>query len=180
MVNNRDRLAHPVFILLPGGRTGSDEMDWFLINEDTVALCNCGNERLIMPETLREEFIEAEDSEVTLLPGQSVFIKPTGASDIDAYIGLTMTREGASKPAVQVKWWPNHRTSLNHPEDTSDPTGPLLANLVGPLAGNGMRFFLQGFGSKIPVCRWVAVDPEAGTLTIDLDQDVELVDVAAG
>ena len=181
VVNNRDKLAHPVFILLPGGLTGNDDADWFLVKEGSVELCNCGNERLIMPETLRENFVEAEDSEVTLLPGQSVFIKPAGSFDIDAYIALTMTPEEASEASVQVSQWPNHPMNIGGATDLVFPSGVTLANLVEPLDGDGsLTLFVPKSGSKIPVCRWVAADPEAGTLTIDLDEGVELVDVTAG
>lgn len=165
LVDHRDELTHRIYICLPGGLVGNQDSVWEKVKSGSEERCSCGNERVIMPASLRTEF-ESGNQQVVVAAGAPVYIRPAGGDLESCYMQLDV-EEGAltflTEPFAPLVLTMDIFSRKGYPLEQ-------LAEVV-----DKRPTMLEG-KHKTPLFQIVAVDALAGTVTIELDKDVEAFD----
>lgn len=164
LVDHRADLKQRVYIVLPGGLSGNSDSAWDKVKAGSDERCSCGNERVIVPLDPRREF--QTRNETVVISSAPTYIRPTGGDRESCYMMLQI-EEGAL-------------TFMNEPfapfvlsMSLFSRDGYPLDKLAGVVAQKPTMYTGK---QNTPLFQIVAVDQAAGTLTIDLDKDVESFD----
>lgn len=165
LVDHRGDLKQNVYIVLPGGLCGNSDPAWQKIKAGSDERCSCGNERVIVALNPREKFLTRNQT-VLISPTTPAYLRPIGGDRESCYMKVEI-EEGAL-------------TFLNAPFAPIVLTADLFVRTGYPLAKLAMvvdqKPTLFTGKQNTPLFQIVAVDQTAGSLTIDLDQDVETFD----
>ena len=167
LVAHKTELTQRVFIdmLLP---------DQAIIN-GSMARCNCGVERVIVPEHLRTDFQPSAAGSVVVSAESPVYLKPIGGDKRSAYLVLRI--EQGALTFLQDPCAPFVLTA-----DLFGSKGYRLDELEKVIAQNEKPpIWMQGIEKdvRVPVFAINTVDAQAGTVTITPDIDVESFDPEA-
>jgi hypothetical protein len=173
LIANRDKLTYGVFICLPGGLGGNSDPAWQRVKDGSVERCRCGNERVIEPLNVREEFIAKDGGEVTISETNRVHLKPVGGDKASTYIRLWI--ESGSLAFMDRPFGPLMISAslFKTPCYQLDKLAEAMAKSTGQAI---MRCPPNSSGKAAPMFAIKCVDAKAKTVTIILDRDVELQD----
>lgn len=165
LVDRRADLRQRVYIVLPGGLSGNSDLAWHKVRTGSDQRCSCGNERVIVPLIQREQF---QSSQKTVLVSESVavYIRPIGGDRESCYMKVEIVKgvlTFRSEPFASFVLTTNLFTRKEYP----------LAQLQRLVDRKPTMYTNK---RKTPLFQIVEVDLAAGTLTIDLDMDVETFD----
>jgi hypothetical protein len=168
LIDNRDQLKHRIYVNLPGGFIPNKDTFWAKIKANTDERCNCGNERILVPTNVRTDFIAG--TAITIKPGEKVYLRPVGGDRESAYVRFENDVELKALTYILDPFGP-----IMLSPDLFSTKGFELAQLAPQCGPDAVLSFGQK-DVKTPIGRFDAVDVQAGTVTITLDQDVETFD----
>ncbi|MEK9151996.1 MAG: hypothetical protein AAB692_01375 [Patescibacteria group bacterium] len=174
---NRAELPYRVFISVPGGHLAPNDPEWDGVRAASKTICGCGSDRVMLPANPRTEF-EARPGEPVVLKGghdDTMFVKPVGGDLSSVYVALWLedVSELGEKALVFA---PDPLGPMAEMNAIVGPTPFLLSEVADHLAQQkGKPVTLAAGHARAPVMNLMAADPVAGTVTIVLDKDVELV-----
>jgi len=166
LVEHRDELKYRVFIVLPGGLGGNSDPVWDKVKNGSDERCSCGNERTIMPSNPRTVY-EA-GTKVTLKRGDRVYLRPIGGDRESAYVRFENDDEA-------LTFILDPCAPLVFSMDLFSTQGWRLEKLAGIAGPEAILNFVKN-NVKTPIARFDSVDLAAGTVTIELDKDIETFD----
>lgn len=175
IVADRDKLTLPVRIRVPGDcGTANTDPAWDNVRAASESDCGCGNERVIYPTHMREEFKASGSAPITLRDGMEIYLKMKGDDDMGALVALSIEA--------------GHFVIENDPFSLPD-LGGMIAQMLGlggaPAMGakisdlaealkkseKGMLVFDRGNPKhKVFIFAITAIDAEQGTVEITLDE----------
>ncbi len=168
LVDHRDQLKYRVFIVLPGGLDGNSSSEWDKVKAGSDERCSCGNERVILPANPRTTY-EA-GIKISLKPGDKVCLRPIGGDRESAYVSFENNAQDRSLTFILDPCAPFVLTL-----DIFNTKGWLLDKLAGIAGPKAILTFVK-HDVQTPIARFDAVDLTTGTVTIELDRDIESFD----
>ena len=165
-------LPYQIFIQLPGGMSGNQDPAWDQVRAASHETCGCGIERFFEPAEMRHEYEMSDCEPVIMHVGDTIYLKPVGASNQSAYTRLRLDGQDGrvpgtfgSDPAVQNVFCPN-------PDIPAYEIGVLAEGLIKQQSPILLMRNLKSI-DNVPVLGITAVDLEERTITIVPDAALE-------
>jgi len=173
LVDHRDLLKHRVFIDIPdpnGRLTTNLDAKWTKIKEGSTARCACGNERIIMPLTMRSEFVGIIGEQIVLTVGQQIYIKPLGGDKQSTYLNLVMVKKnGDLYAALYINPFDQ---MINLTTIFDGPSAVRVPELIEEAQEDGdLVLYMHDSNFEIPILKFVGATKDS--LSIRLDTAVE-------
>jgi len=175
VIDHRAELPYRVYIEIPGGLVANRDPRWDAVRAGSKERCSCGNERVILPMNQRTAF-EASDREPVVVKGardDAVYVKPRGGDKASTYVMLWIA-PAERGPAFVFKKEP-FAPGFFLNDLFSGPPAYGLRDLADAMAEQPGAPAIMFTGEKVPLFNITAVDPVAGTVTLTLDKDTELL-----
>lgn len=177
VADNLDSLPYRVFIHLPGGLNGNSDPAWRKVKARSEECCSCGNERVFEPRTMRTTFEPAQADPIVLARGDTLYVRPAGAPASATYVMFEVVGTAGE---FALRFITDPMSGAFNFNDLFSAQGFRLGQLSDALAGRNGEPAVFARDMKhvkgVPIVGIGAVDPEAGTVTIILDADVETFD----
>lgn len=172
LVDHREQLSQRVYILLPGDFSFDLGPLLQKIKEGSEARCDCGDERVIYPLHLREEFQKNDEQPFFILDAAhpTCYLKPVGSFKAATYCKLTLDAEAQAIEIVNDPFAPAVMSA-----DLFQRKGFLLSQLQPALAKQAPAPGVYVM-SRVPVVGFYNVETGSDpSVTIAPDKDVELL-----
>lgn len=179
LISHREEIPHRVFVLLPGGLRSNANPAWDAVKAGTESRCGCGNDRVLLPANIREEY--RTGSAVVLALGSVLHIRPRGGNKESCALRAELGRLADDEKVYGLRLVVDPFGPLNMRAflDVLAPSAYSLVELVN-LLPQGL-FLNKSEGSvKVPILQVTAIDLLAPSVTLLLDQDMDLFDLATG
>lgn len=141
LIDHRAELKSRVFVLLPGGFTSNTDPTWDKVRQNTTSRCGCGNERTLMPLSVREKY-EPGDT-VKIGYKDQIHVRPKGSDKESCVVRVEVLsfEDKPGEPPAETKTETPGSPATDTPA-SEVLTDPVAASVdVTPSAGPGPRTY---------------------------------------
>jgi len=168
IIDHRNELTHRVYINTP------DNIDprWARVRENSDSRCGCGCDRVILPGNPRKT-LEAAAGEPMVLSqdGNKVYLKSVGGDKSSTHMALWI--EASDEGEKMLCFTSNPFAPFVLSVSMFSTPGFKLSKLAEVLPKQTKPPVMVSGKEETPLFAILAVDPDAGTVTISLDRAVE-------
>ena len=165
LIDNRAELKRRIFVEISPSFRADTNPDWDKVRAGTKSICNCGNERVILPGTIRSEYEPGAQALVVL--DKPLSVRPIGSDKESAVAELSIT----------MMFEDQGPTLLMTANPYAPGVLPILSTQSCKLSDlkSGLRLKEK---DGVPILELGEIDVEQRTMQVTLDKDMEVFDAS--
>lgn len=164
LIDHRDELKRRIYVEISPSMKADTNPDWDKVRAGTKPICNCGNERVILPGTVRSEYEPGQGALVEL--DKHLSVRPVGSDKESCVAELSITTMFGDEPRLLM---------------TANPYAPGVLPMLSTQACK-LSDLKSGLRMKendgVPILEIGEIDVEKRTMKVTLDKDMEAFDAS--